>query len=99
MSRKPLLDPNRSYTFSNYFDLFDLSVDEIDLIAEFGYSSVRRQVQFPQYSASLNRLEDLKQRLDEIIPYIDLVNETARREMLIAPLFKIIINYGYLGVV
>ena len=92
MSRKPLLDPNRSYTFSNYFDL---SVDEIDLIAEFGYSLVRKQVKFPEYSGALNRLEDIKQLLDEIIPYIDLVNETARREMLIAPIVTELVYYTH----
>ena len=34
MNRQPLLDPNRSYTFSNYFEL-GFIVD--DLVAEFGY--------------------------------------------------------------
>jgi len=35
MSRQPFLDPNRSYTFNNYFEL-EFAVD--DLVAEFGYS-------------------------------------------------------------
>lgn len=83
MSRKPILDPNRSYTFSNYFDL---NVDAFDLIAEFGYSLVRTQLQLPQFSGQLEQVEILKERIDAILPYVDLVNETARREIFIAPI-------------
>lgn len=83
MSRKPLLDPNRSYTFSNYFEL---NVDVFGLVAEFGYSLVRRQLQLPQFSGQLEQLDALKARIEAILPYVDLVNETARREIFIAPI-------------
>ncbi len=83
MSRKPILDPNRSYTFSNYFDL---NLDAFDLITEFGYSLVRTQLQLPQFSGQLEQVEILKERIDAILPYVDLVNETARREIFIAPI-------------
>lgn len=59
MSRQPLLDPNRSYTFSNYFEL-GFAVD--DLVAEFGYSFERQFLDLPQYSGALDRLSDLKQK-------------------------------------
>lgn len=83
MSRKPLLDPNRSYTFSNYFDL---NADVFDLLAEFGYSLTRSQQLLPQFLGSLEQVEILKERIDTILPYVDLVNETARREIFIAPI-------------
>ena len=83
MSRKPLLDPNRSYTFSNYFDL---NADVFDLLAEFGYSLTRSQQLLPQFLGSLEQVEILKERIDAILPYVDLVNETARREIFIAPI-------------
>lgn len=83
MSRKPILDPNRSYTFSNYFEL---NADAFDLLAEFGYSLVRTQLQLPQFSGQLEQVEILKERIDAILPYVDLVNETARREIFIAPI-------------
>ncbi|MEM8779947.1 MAG: hypothetical protein AAGF26_13970 [Cyanobacteria bacterium P01_G01_bin.49] len=60
MTRQPLLDPNRSYTFSNYFEL-GFSVD--DLVAEFGYSFERKFLTLPQYSNGLDRIADLKQRI------------------------------------
>ena len=83
MSRKPILDPNRSYTFSNYFDL---NVDAFDLVAEFGYSLVRTQLQLPQFLGQLEQIDALRERIEAILPYVDLVNETARREVFIAPI-------------
>jgi hypothetical protein len=91
MTRQPLLDPNRSYTFSNYFEL-GLPVD--DLVAEFGYSFERKFLNLPQYSGTLDRLIELKQRIEEVLPYVDLENETTRREMLIAPIVTDLIHYS-----
>ncbi|BAY74836.1 hypothetical protein NIES25_12520 [Nostoc linckia NIES-25] len=91
MSRPPLLDPNRSYTFSNYFEL-GFPVD--DLVAEFGYSFERKFLEFPQYSGKLDRLADLKQRIEEVLPFVDLENEATRREILIAPIVTDLIHYS-----
>ncbi|MBD2609498.1 hypothetical protein H6G81_34680 [Scytonema hofmannii FACHB-248] len=92
MSRTPLLDPNRSYTFSNYFEL-GFAVD--DLVAEFGYSFERKFLNLPQYSGSLDRLADLKQRIEEVLPFVNLENEATRREILIAPIVTDIIHYSH----
>lgn len=89
MQPKPLLDPNRAYTFSNYFDL---NADPFDLVAEFGYSLVRAQLRLPQFSGQLEQLDALKERIEAILPYVDLVNETARREVLIAPIVSEIVR-------
>ena len=83
MSRKPLLDPSRSYTFSNYFEL---NVDVFDLVAEFGYALVRKGLQLPEFLGQLKQVDVLKGRIEAILPYVDLVNETARREIFIAPI-------------
>ncbi|WP_017651705.1 hypothetical protein [Fortiea contorta] len=91
MSRPPLLDPNRSYTFSNYFEL-GFAVD--DLVAEFGYSFERKFLDLPQYSGVLDRLSDLKQRIEEVLPFVDLENEATRREILIAPIITDLIHYS-----
>lgn len=92
MTRQPLLDPNRSYTFSNYFEL-GFTVD--DLVAEFGYSFERKFITLPQYSDHLDRITDLRQRIEEILPYLDLENEATRREMLIAPIIIDLIHYSH----
>ncbi|WP_414619348.1 hypothetical protein [Calothrix sp. CCY 0018] len=91
MSRKPLLDSNRYYTFSNYFEL-GFSAD--DLVAEFGYSFERNFINLPQYSGNLDRITDLKLRIEEILPYVDLENEATRREILIAPIITDLIHYS-----
>ncbi|MEH2179439.1 hypothetical protein [Nostoc sp.] len=92
MSRPPLLDPNRSYTFSNYFEL-GFAVD--DLVAEFGYSFERKFLELPQYSGSLDRLAELKQRIEEVLPFVDLENEATRREIFIAPIVTDLIHYSH----
>jgi hypothetical protein len=92
MSRQPLLDPNRSYTFSNYFEL-GFAVD--DLVAEFGYSFERKFLNLPQYSDTLDRISGLKQRIEEVLPYVDLENEATRREILIAPIITDLIHYSH----
>ncbi len=83
MSHKPILDPSRSYTFSNYFDL---DADPFHLVAEFGYFLTRSPLQLPQFSEPLEQINFLKERIDNILPYVDLTNETARREIFIAPI-------------
>ena len=90
MSRQPLLDPNRAYTFSNYFEL-GFAVD--DLLAEFGYFFERKFLDLPQYSGTLDRINELKQRIEEVLPYVDLENEATRREILIAPIITDLIHY------
>ncbi|MUG95094.1 hypothetical protein F7734_23110 [Scytonema sp. UIC 10036] len=91
MSRQPLLDLTRSYTFRNYFEL-GFPVD--DLVAEFGYSFERKFLSLPKYSGTLDRISDLKQRIEEVLPYVDLENEATRREMLIAPTITDLIHYS-----
>ncbi|KAF3888732.1 MULTISPECIES: hypothetical protein [Nostocales] len=91
MSRQPLLDVTRSYTFRNYFEL-GFPVD--DLVAEFGYSFARQFLSLPKYSGNLDRISDLKQRIEEVLPYVDLENEATRREILIAPLVTDLIHYS-----
>jgi hypothetical protein len=91
MSRKPLLDPNCSYTFTNYFEL-GFAID--DLLAEFGYLFERKFIDLPQYPGTLDRITGLKQRIQEVLPYVNLENEATRREMLIAPIITDLIHYS-----
>jgi len=91
MTHQPLPDPERCDPFSNYFEL-GLTAD--DLVAELGYTFERKFLTLPQYSDDLNRIADLKQRIEEILPYLDLENEAIRREMLIAPIISDLIRHS-----
>jgi hypothetical protein len=85
-----LLDPNQSYTFSK---IFELRAEVDKLVAEFGYSLQRSRLELPQYLGQLDRFEETKNRIEELLPYVNLANETARREVLIAPVVADIIHY------
>lgn len=86
----PLLDPNRTYTFS---ELGKLKAPTDELLAEYGYSLERTLIDLPQYQGELDRLQERRERMEEVLPYLDLTNEQSRREMLIAPLMEDLIHY------
>ncbi|NES19812.1 MAG: hypothetical protein F6K41_13000 [Symploca sp. SIO3E6] len=86
----PLLDPNRSYTFS---EIAKLKAPTDEVLAEYGYSLERTLLDLRQDQGELDRLQERRSRLEEVLPYLDLTNEQSRREMLIAPLMADLIHY------
>lgn len=84
------LDSQKSYTFSK---IFELKILPEDLASDFGYSLTRKRLQLKQYAEQLDRLDDLKIRIEEVLPYINLANETTRREMIIAKIMSDLIYY------
>ncbi len=85
-----ILQTGQPYTFSK---LFELKVEVDDLVNEFGYSLQRTGLDLPQYAGELDRLEDTKSRISEILPYVNLANEATRREVLIAPVVTDLVHY------
>ena len=85
-----ILDSNTSYTFSKIFDL-KISADE--LANEFGYSLTKKKLNLPQYAQELDRLDELRSRIEEILPYVDLSNEASRREILIGRIVAEVVHY------
>ncbi len=84
-----VIDTNRSYTFSNYSDL---RIDPIDLAEYFSYSLRRTTLQLPQYQGAINRLETLTADINDILPRLVTMNEQAKREMLIAPVVRTVVQ-------
>lgn len=80
--RPPVLEPNRAYTFADYFKL-PFAVDEV--LAAFGFGFEARPCQLPLTQQEVPGLAALKARLEAGLPYMSLTSETARRELLIAP--------------
>jgi hypothetical protein len=85
-----ILTPQQPYTFSK---IFDLKIEADELVAEFGYTLQRTSLNLPQYSGELDRLEELRSRIQEVLPYVSLVNETARREVLISRVVLELVHY------
>lgn len=85
-----LLNPNQSYTFSK---IFELQIEPDDLVSEFGYTLQRLRLNLPQYSGKLDRLEELRSRIEEVLPYVSLTTETSRREILISQVILDLVHY------
>jgi hypothetical protein len=82
MTRRAILQPGQSYTFSKYFEL---GIDTEDILAEFGVSLGRAELNLPK---PIDRpdVADLQARLRENLQYVDLTSEAARRECLVFPI-------------
>lgn len=89
MSRPQILQENQSYSFRSYFEL---PYDTDDILAELGYRFQIQRLSLPRSEIELPRLNDLKQLLEEILPFVSLSSETARRELLVAPLIMEIVR-------
>ena len=85
-----VLNPDSSYTFSKFFEL-KIPADE--LAESFGYQLTKQKLHLPEYAGELNRLEELRLRIEEVLPYVDLSNETSRREILISRIATELVHY------
>jgi len=85
-----VLDPNSSYTFNEFFEL-QILADE--LAEPFGYTLTKQKLNLPEYAGELNRLEELRSRIEEVLPYVNLSNETSRREILISKVATELVYY------
>ncbi|MGB0562902.1 MAG: hypothetical protein ACPGVO_14035 [Spirulinaceae cyanobacterium] len=82
MTKLKILQAEQSYTFRSYFEL---PYEADDILAEFDYSLVKARLALPQITKPLDYLPELKQRIEDTLPFISLSNETARRETLVSP--------------
>ena len=64
-----IIDVSQSYTLSQ---IFELKIQPDDLAAEFGYTFQRTRLNLPQYVGELSRLENLRSRLEPVMPYVSL---------------------------
>jgi hypothetical protein len=85
-----VLDPNQSYTFSK---IFELKIEPDDLVTEFGYTLERTRLNLPLYPGELDYLEERRVRIEEVLPYVNLTNETSRREVLISQVVLDLVHY------
>lgn len=95
MSRDPIIQPDQSYSFADYFKL---NYDTEDILAYFGYSFQPQMLALQKSDRELARTEALKQRLEESLLYLSLTSEIARREFLIAPVLMDLIHYTHVRV-
>jgi hypothetical protein len=80
-----ILNKNANYSFRSYFEL---SNDTDEILAEFDYTFARKRLKLPKTNHEIKGLTELRQQLEETIPYVTLSSETAKREILIAPVLS-----------
>ncbi|MGB7484812.1 MAG: hypothetical protein WA901_01380 [Phormidesmis sp.] len=85
-----ILKPNESYTFSR---IFGLSAEVDDIVADFGYSLERGRLHLSEHGGELERLQELYDRISEVLPFVSLTSEMARREILISRVVTEVVHY------
>lgn len=90
MARRCILQEGQSYTFRSHFEM-PYEADEI--LAELGYALFRIRLELPRTNRQLERLEDLRQRINDVLPLVSLSSETARREILVGPALLEVARY------
>lgn len=90
MPRSAIIQADQSYTFADYFKL---NFAPQDILAYFGVTLQRQSLTLPRYAGPLDRLSDLKTRIEESLPRLSLTSEMARREFLIAPVLTDVLHY------
>lgn len=83
MSRRRILQPGQSYTFSKYFDL---PFTPEDILAELGCSYDRERLQLPKSECDFNRIEELRVLIERNLKRVKLLSEDARKQAIIAPI-------------
>ncbi|MEB3118173.1 MAG: hypothetical protein VKL01_07385 [Limnothrix sp.] len=103
----PLLNPDRRYTFSDYFDL---NISTRELVEYFGCSYHLQPLNLPRWpqssgatatqtlrpsnGVSLTEQSRLRATYTQKLPFISLTSETAKREFYIAPLLLELLDYA-----
>lgn len=90
MPRPAIIQPDQAYTFADYFKL---NFAPQDILAYFGVTLQRQSLALTAYTGPLDRLADLKTRIEESLPRLSLTSEMARREFLIAPVLMDVLHY------
>lgn len=90
MPKAAIIQRDRSYTFADYFKL---NFAPQDILAYFNVTLQRCSLSLPRYTGALDRLTDLKNRIEESLPRLSLTSEIARREFLIAPVLMDVLHY------
>ncbi|MCC5620315.1 hypothetical protein [Nostoc sp. CHAB 5715] len=90
MAKPKILQEDREYTFRSYFEM---TYEPEEILAELGYALVRSRLSLPKTQNPLDRLEELKDRIERTLPRVSLTSETARRETLVAPILLEVATY------
>lgn len=87
---RKIFKEGKKYTFSDYFELGNPTEE---IVAALGYSYVTQSILFPQQpSISQDILDQISATYYALIPKISINSETAKREVMIAPVLHAVIQ-------
>jgi hypothetical protein len=86
---KPILQKEKSYTFADYFEL---AYPTEDIVAEFGYRYELTKLDLPRGELA-RPLDELQAMFYKKLPHVSLTSETAKREVLIAPILLELLDH------
>lgn len=90
-----IISDDASLTFTDYFRL---NIAAEDVVTEFGYAFESRTLDWPRTPPEPSRLEGLKSRIVESLPYLSLTSEISRRGFLIAPVILEVVHHTHVRV-
>lgn len=91
MTLPKVLNPNDTYTFSQYSSL---PFDRADILADLGCQVDRQRLPLPKFEGEIDHVEELLSQIQDGIQYVGLGSEQARREFLIAPVIREVCRQG-----
>lgn len=83
MTKLKVLEADKSYTFRSYFEM---NAEPEDILADLGYQLSTTRLDLPRANIELPWEEPLRLRLEKSLQVASLTSETARREVLVAPI-------------
>mgnify|MGYP001790723579 FL=1 len=90
MAKKKILEEGRDYTFRSYFEL---SYEPDEILAEFDYKLIIKELSLPKTNTELQGTTELQQKIRKVLPLVSLDNEIARKEILVSPILLEIVHY------
>lgn len=83
MTRSCILQPEQSYTFCEYFEL---SFAIQDILGELGCFYNLESLTLPSSEVDVSLINNLKQNIESNIQYVRLSSDSARQQVIIAPI-------------
>ena len=87
--KRQIINPETSYTFSDYFKL---RIRTEDVLNYFGYSKENVKMELQKSEREMPMFDYLSSQIEDHLLHISLENEITRREFLIAPIMSFVRN-------
>ena len=85
-----IVDPEKSYTFS---EVFELQASTADILAEWGYTYQSQKLDLWSYPINVEAIGQLQAKFYRRLPRIAFTSETARREFIVSDILAELLDH------